>query len=73
MERVITKANCVKNQIKVITTDTTITNLKVKVGSMVERINTYIFTAHAGDQKKSLEEEKIEVLEHNAKIQQERI
>ena len=46
MERVITKANCVKSQIKVIATDTTIKNLKVKVGSMVERINTYIFTAH---------------------------
>ena len=46
MERVITKANCIKNQIKVIATDTTIKNLKVKVGSMVERINTYMFTVH---------------------------
>ena len=46
MERVITKANCVKNQIKVIATDTTIKNLEVKVGSMVERINTYICTVH---------------------------
>jgi hypothetical protein len=46
MERVITKSNCVKNQIKVIATDTTIKNLKVKVGSMMERVDTYMCSVH---------------------------
>ena len=46
IERVITTANCFKKPTKVIASDTTIEDLKVKVGSMMERVDTNMCSVH---------------------------